>query len=98
MIVEYRPETGARLIEADDFKNFKLRIVHAPGVRPKIDGVFFIDDVNVLIGIDTVRTLPGAPQEPEWHASYLAMISYAKSKGWIDPERNAIRAHVERIP
>ena len=59
MIVDYSPSGGLSLVEAEDFKGFKLRIAGAE-TRPAIDGVTFVDDGNVLIGVDRVPALPGA--------------------------------------
>ncbi|MDN2582081.1 hypothetical protein [Aquibium sp. ELW1220] len=98
MIVDHSPATGLRLLEADDFKGFKLRLSGHADTRPAIDGVRFVDDGNVLIGIDRVPALPGAPDTAAWHEAYRAMIAYAAGKGWVDAGSNAIRAHVERWP
>ena len=98
MIVDHSPATGLRLLEAEDFKGFKLRLSSPVEVRPDIDGVRFVDDGNVLIGIDLVPGLPGAPDTTDWRRGYQAMIAYAAGKGWIDAATNAIRAHVERLP
>ena len=95
MIVDYTPGAGLSLVEPDDFKGFKLRIAGAE-MRPAMRDVSFVDDGNVLIGIDAVRALPGAPDTPEWRAAYQAMVDYAARKGWIDAATNSIRAHVER--
>lgn len=97
MIVDYSPSGGLSLVEAEDFKGFKLRIAGAE-TRPAIDGVTFVDDGNVLIGVDRVPALPGAPATAEWRAGYQAMVDYAAKKGWIDAATNSIRAHVERVP
>lgn len=98
MIVDHSPETGLRLLEAGDFKGFKLRLSGHAGPRPAIDGIRFVDDGNVLIGIDLVPALPGAPETDEWRAAYRGMVAYAAGKGWVDAQANAIRAHVERRP
>lgn len=95
MIVDYDASRGLTLHEADDFKGFKLRLA-GDEKRPPISGVTFVDDGNVLIGVDLVPTLPGAPRTPEWMAGYRAMVDYAAKKGWIDTTTNSIRAHVER--
>jgi hypothetical protein len=97
MIVDYTPGAGLALVEAHDFKGFKLRIAGAE-TRPAIPDVSFVDDSNVLIGIEAVRRLPGAPDTPEWRAGYQAMVGYAARKGWIDQATHSIRAHVERVP
>jgi hypothetical protein len=97
MIVDYAPARGLRLLEAEDFKGFKLRLA-GETARPTIDGVAFVDDENALVGAQLPPSLPGAPTTSEWRAGYRAMVDYAAKKGWIDRATNAIRAHVERVP
>ncbi|MEO3385024.1 hypothetical protein [Mesorhizobium sp. CAU 1741] len=98
MIVDYSPADGLRLVEPDDFKGFKLRLRETTRKRPEIENVFYVDDDNVLVAVDAVPALPGAPPTAEWLADYRKMIDYAAGKGWIDADSNAIRAHVERSP
>lgn len=98
MIVELSPNDGLRLLEADDFKGFKLRLSGLADPRPVIEGVRFVDDGNVLIGVDLVPMLPGAPDSAEWRRGFRAMVAYAAGKGWVDEATSAIRAHVERLP
>lgn len=96
MIVDFSPAEGLRLVEPQDFKSFKLRLRDTDEARPTIPSVAFVDDVNVLISVDAVPRLPGAPSTPEWKAGFDRMVDYAAGKGWIDPVTKAIRAHVER--
>ncbi|RST87662.1 hypothetical protein EJC49_04410 [Aquibium carbonis] len=98
MIVDHSPRDGLRLLEPEDFKGFKLRLSGHADVRPAIGGVRFVDDGNVLIGVDLVPALPGAPDTDDWRRGYQAMVAYAAGKGWVDDATNAIRAHVERLP
>lgn len=97
MIVDYSPNQGLQLLEAEDFKGFKLRLRGVDQARPEISGVVFVDDANVLIGVETVPTLTGVPSGEEWLSGYHKMVDYAASKGWVDDATNAIRAHVERV-
>lgn len=96
MIVDYTPREGLRLVEPDDFKGFKLRLRETAEVRPALPGIRFVDDGNVLVGIDAVPALAGAPDTDAWRAGYRAMVEFAAGKGWVDQATNAIRAHVER--
>ena len=97
MIVDFAPEIGLILVEADDFKGFKLRLPVTGDRRPDLPGVAFVDDANVLVGIDAVTRLPGAPDTDAWRAGFRKMVDYAATKGWIDAATNSIRAHVERM-
>lgn len=96
MIVDYSPATGLALLEPVDFKGFKLHLRETAETRPVLPGVRFVDDGNALIGIETVRRLPGAPGTDAWNAGFQKMVDYARSKGWIDDATQSIRAHVER--
>lgn len=98
MIIEYVPGKGLALVEADDFKSFKLRLRDTPERRPVLPGIAFVDDVNVLIDIEAATRLPGASDTDAWRSGFGKMVVYAATKGWIDAATNSIRAHVERIP
>lgn len=97
MIVQYSSNDGLVLVQAEDFRNFKL---HLKGVcedgAPPIEGITFIDERNALISIELVPTLPGRPDGESWQKGYFAMIEAARKHGWIDAQAGAIRAHVER--
>ncbi len=97
MIVDFAPGIGPVLVDADDFKGFKLRLPAAGARRPDLPGIAFVDDANVLVGIDAVTRLPGAPDTDGWRAGFRKMVDYAATKGWIDDATNSIRAHVERV-
>jgi hypothetical protein len=101
MIVEI-DLTGAqaalRLLEPDVFTSFKA-VMHADGPPPTDRlvplGVARVEE-HVWIRIDTLRELAGDAATAEWEASLQGMIGYARSKGWVDEELAAVRAHVER--
>ena len=97
MIVQYSSSEGLTLMEAEDFRNFKLRLKGACEDRSlSIEGITFVDERNALISIDLVPTLPGRPDGESWQKGYFAMIEAARKHGWIDAQAGAIRAHVER--
>jgi hypothetical protein len=99
MIVQYSSSDGLTLVETEDFRNFKLRLKgDCEDGAPSIEGITFVDERNALISIELVPTLPGRPDRESWQKSYFCMIDAARKHGWIDPEANAIRAHVERAP
>lgn len=95
MIVEIGMAPGPRLAEADDLKRFKVRLSGGPADAAAAGGVVISGD-DALVPIDLVPTLPGAPSDAAWAAGYRAMVAAAAKHGWIDAERNAIKAHVER--
>lgn len=97
MIVQYSSSGGLTLLEAEDFRNFKLRLEGAcEDGKPSIEGITFVDERNALISIKLVPTLPGRPDSESWQKSYCAMVELARKRGWIDAQAGAIRAHVER--
>ena len=98
MIVEYSSASGLRLLEPNDFRKFKV-VLRAPLAtsQPLIDGVTFIDEANALVRINVAPCLPGVPDNAEWQAGYDKMVGAARSHGWIDETRGAIRAHVEWV-
>jgi hypothetical protein len=97
MIVEYSLAGGPRLLEANDFRRFK--VVLRDGLTASqlsIDGLTFTSETEALVGIDLVSSLPGARDDAAWRADYANMILAARSSGWFDEVTNGIRAHVER--
>jgi hypothetical protein len=94
MILDHTEPLGLRLLEADDFRRFRLRLSGARR-NPALAGVTFLADGDALIDAALPPTLPGAPQSEDWRAGYRDMIAYAATKGWL--EGDAVRAHVERI-
>ena len=88
----------ARLVEADDFKAFKVVLRGGgPSVADRLAtvGVARLDE-HAWIRIDALRGLAGAAATPEWEESLGGMLEFARSRGWVDDEVGAIRAHVER--
>lgn len=96
MIVDYSPASGLTLVEPDDFKAFKLRLRGTAERSPALAGIVFVDEKDVLIDMETVMRLPGAPGTEAWAAGFSRMIDHAATKGWVESSGNAIRAHVER--
>jgi hypothetical protein len=97
MIVEYSPESGACLVDAFDFRRFKLVLKGELAVgSPTSEGITLVDDDNALVPVDLVPALPGRPDAAAWESGYATMIASAQKHGWIDVEANAIRAHIER--
>jgi hypothetical protein len=95
MIVQYSSSDGLTLVEAEDFRNFKL-VLRGFCKDPVIEGITFVDEWNALISIELLPTLPGRPDGESWQRGYFAMVEMARKHGWIDAQANAIRAHIER--
>jgi hypothetical protein len=89
---------SAALLEADDFKAFKVVVRGAGpslGEQTEALGVAKVDE-HAWVHVDALRELAGPAATPEWEASLAGMVEFARSKGWVDEETGAVRAHVER--
>jgi hypothetical protein len=98
VIVEVRLGTGepqVELLEPDVFTAFKVVLYGGGPALAETPGVARVEE-HAWIPIDRVRELAGAGATPEWEESFQGMLGYARSKGWVDDELDAVRAHVER--
>lgn len=97
MIIECLDDSMVRLSEPLDFRRFKLVLHAAVGFRTQAwQGITLLDDRNALVSIDLIRALAGRPDDVDWNRRYAEMVAKAREHGWIDTERHAIRAHIER--
>jgi hypothetical protein len=99
VIIECLDGGVVRLTEPNDFRRFKL--VLRAGSRTATqswNGITLLDDRDALVSIDLVPTLTGRPDDADWDQHYAEMVAKAREHGWIDAERQAIRAHIERLP
>jgi hypothetical protein len=99
VIVEIRigdGRTEAKLLEPDVFTAFKV-VLHG-GEHPLAgtgDLVARVDE-HAWVSVEALRRLAGEAATPQWEESFDGMLGYARSKGWVDDEAGAVRAHVER--
>jgi len=84
----------------DDFKSF--RVVARNGTDPEAlaRGLEpygrLHDDGDALISQEGLRGLAGdRAKNEEWRRNLDDMLDYAQSKGWIEAETGAIRAHCD---
>jgi hypothetical protein len=56
-------------------------------------GVGRIEGADALIEVDAIRRLAAGRVPPEWSGDFDGMLSYAKTKGWL--QGDAIQAHIE---
>ena len=81
-----------------DFKAFKVVVSdETPALADRVAalGVARLDE-HAWVSIDALRRLAGAAATPAWEESLTAMLEFARSRGWVDEELEAIRGHVER--
>ncbi len=90
------------LLEPDDLQSFKV-VVPADAIgdeerlavvvgtigRPADAGHVFVD-IEALLDL-----VPDRRDEPGWRKGFDGMVSYARTKGWLDDAGTAIRGHVE---
>ncbi|MCK1716698.1 hypothetical protein [Bradyrhizobium sp. 141] len=97
MIIECFDGGIVRLTEPSEFGKFKL-VLHADTrlATEAWKGITLLDDRDALVSIDLVPTLTGRPDDASWDQRYAEMVAKARQHGWIDTERHAIRAHIER--
>jgi hypothetical protein len=93
---------GIALRESEDFKSFKVVTLAATESGAQLaEAVAAIgtvdDDGHVWLSTDALVELAGARGvEPDWAASFAAMLDYARSHGFLSADGTEVRAHVER--
>jgi hypothetical protein len=86
----------ATLAEPDDFGRFEVRIadVTESVARTLLANVAVFETGYAFVESEDVFLLPGSrPESDEWRAKFIAMVDYARAKGWVD-QAGRIRAHV----
>ena len=94
---------GATVLEdRDNFRAFKLVI---EGGRDKLDamrrtlsGKAELPDADTAwIYEDALRRWPEVAHDAAWQQNFSAMIEKARPHGWVDDQRQAIKAHIEWV-
>jgi hypothetical protein len=86
-------DQGPEVVEADDLQ--RLHVELAPG--HDLGGLGVIDGDHAWLDLAALRRAGvAASATTDWNDRFSAMIEYATTKGWVDPERAAVRAHIER--
>jgi hypothetical protein len=94
-----------RVLELGDrnnFRAFKLVVEGRPEnldeVRRALIGVAELPGTDTAwVFEDALRRWPDVAQDAAWQDSLTGMIDKAKPHGWIDEQRNAIKAHIEWV-
>ena len=85
-----------RLIEPEELRSFKAVVVGAPS-GPDWPAAVARHEEHVWIRVGVLEELAAAAGAgPEWKADFEGMVSHARTRGWVDDELEAVRAHVER--
>jgi hypothetical protein len=51
---------------------------------------------HVMIPVATLRRLAAGRVPDGWEADFAGMLEYARTKGWLSEDGEAVRAHLER--
>jgi hypothetical protein len=90
--------SSARLVDPDDHTSFAV-VVEGDGepaaAALAAAGVVGLGD-HAWVRTDALRRLAGPAATDEWERSFVAMLDYARTRGWVDDELGAVRGHVER--
>lgn len=98
MIVSIDRDGRAGLDDADNFRAFKVTAACAPEVLGKAITPIGALDRDGRAWISRKWLLAnGREDDAEWRGGFDKMIAYAKEKGWLDEQRDLVRAHVEQV-
>jgi hypothetical protein len=91
---------GVRLVDPAELGSFKVVVIEDAG-RSRAsrwpDAVVRHEEY-AWVRIDALRELAAPVVGPEWEAGFASMIEFARVRGWVDEELEAVRGHVERRP
>ena len=82
-------------LHVEDPKNFNAFSFRGDADSHAEDGSVTFCDGNAWVSEAALRSWPPLEDDEEWQAGLTAMIGYARSKGWIDPDSGRIQAHIE---
>jgi hypothetical protein len=90
--------SSARLVDPDDHTSFAV-VVEGDGepapAALAAGGIVGLGD-HAWVRTDALRRLAGPAATAEWERSFVAMLDYARTRGWVDDELGAVCGHVER--
>jgi hypothetical protein len=97
--------TAAGELQFEDRQNFRAFRLVVEGDRSGLDAVRravagkaeVADADTAWIHQDALRQWSGVAEDGAWQQNFSAMIEKARPHGWIDDQRNAIKAHIEWV-
>jgi hypothetical protein len=98
MIVDVDGKAGVVLSDPDTFTAFHVRALDADLDRIVAtlgEGAETAKEGHVWIPISRLHALGERHGGADWREGCDDMIAYAKSRGWVDEERDLVLAHVE---
>lgn len=100
VIVEVAKDGSVALLEPEDTRAFKLVAPREMDEHDVVQALRSVADVefdHAWVRQAWIRETSPLASSGEWQASFAKMLDYARSKGWLRPADEAIRAHIERI-
>jgi hypothetical protein len=97
--------TAAGEVQFEDQQNFRAFKLVVEGDRDRLDAVRralagkaeLPDTETAWIYQAALRHWPGIEHDATWQQNFSAMIEKARPHGWIDDQRNVIKAHIEWV-
>jgi len=91
-----------RFEDRQNFRTFKLVVEGDRGgldaVRRAVAARAEVPDADTAwIYQHALRQWPGVEQDEGWQQNFSTMIEKARSHGWIDDQRRAVKAHIEWV-
>ncbi len=89
------------LAEPDDCSRFHVSVTghgHAPAVDDALQstGTGWLDgDGGAFVRVERVRDLAAGNVDAGWPQRFDTMLDFARDKGWLSVDGEAIRAHLE---
>ena len=90
-------------VELEDARNFRAFAIRIDGTL--IDAAELlkaftatVDGDHAWVSEQALREWRGLANEAWWQEGLTKMIGAAQRFGWVDPNNNAIRAHIEYAP
>jgi predicted transcriptional regulator len=100
LFIKVSADGRVTLEDRDNFRAFKLVIAGDPAALDTARRA--LANLAELPGTDSawvfeqaLRQRPEVAQDNAWQTSLAGMIDKARPHGWIDDERQAIKAHIE---
>jgi hypothetical protein len=100
MYIKLSKDRRVLMQDRDNFRAFKLVVEgqrdDLDAVRATLAGTAELPDADTAwVSEAALRKWPEVAQDVAWQAALTGMIDKAKPHGWIDEQRQAIKAHVE---
>ncbi|MBW6398753.1 hypothetical protein KPL78_12890 [Roseomonas sp. HJA6] len=101
MEVHLAPGQPARLTDVDDLRRFSVIMAGSQeglaSLAEALHGIVaFEGSEHAWVSVDWLVETSGRSGSAEWRDQFAAMVAYARSKGWMRTDPEAIRGHVVR--